>query len=109
VARGNNHGAVVSVMQRRQQFLRAATEKFGDGEEQASFIWTPWLKKEHLRSLSKSRIYNRMDGNWHLSNKKALFKNLYAYYVKLGLDPFEVAIPLTFHIKSAADQEFRRF
>jgi tubulin---tyrosine ligase len=44
-----------------------------------------------------------------LANKKALFMNISQYYKAMGLDPFEVAIPLTFHIKSANDPEYTRF
>lgn len=54
-------------------------------------------------------MYNRIDANYHLSNKKALFVNLYNYYKQLDLDPFQVAIPLTFHIKSPQDPEFQKF
>ena len=35
--------------------------------------------------------------------------NMCNYYNKLGLDPFEVAIHLTFHIKSQTDPEYARF
>ena len=45
-------------------------------------------------------IYNRLEDNFHLANKKALFMNISSYYRMLGVDPFDVAIPLTFHIKS---------
>jgi hypothetical protein len=51
-------------------------------------------------------MYNRMDDNFHLTNKKALFMNICNYYQKLKLDPFEVAIPITFHIKKQSDPEF---
>jgi hypothetical protein len=50
-----------------------------------------------------------LEDNFHLANKKALFMNMCNYYNKLGLDPFEVAIPLTFHIKSQTDPEYARF
>ena len=46
---------------------------------------------------------------FHLANKKALFMNISNYYRAMGLDPFEVAIPLTFHIKSQNDPEYKRF
>jgi hypothetical protein len=45
-------------------------------------------------------MYNRLDANYHLSNKKALFVNIREYYTAMGIDAFEVAIPLTFHISS---------
>jgi hypothetical protein len=35
--------------------------------------------------------------------------NISNYYRSLNLDPFEVAIPLTFHIKSPNDSEYQRF
>jgi len=44
-----------------------------------------------------------------LANKKALFMNMSNYYKALGFDPFEVAIPLTFHVKSSSDPEYARF
>ena len=80
----------------------------------AHFVWTAWRKPELTDELRKFpervRIYNRLDCNFHLSNKKALFVNMNSYYRALGLDPFEVAIPLTFHIKSGAnDPEFLKF
>lgn len=56
-------------------------------------------------------IYNRLDDNYHLSNKKALFLNVSAYYQAMGINPFEVAIPLTFNVKSthSSDSEFDKF
>jgi len=44
-----------------------------------------------------------------LANKKALFMNMCLYYKALGYDPFEVAIPVTFHIKSQNDPEYANF
>ena len=35
--------------------------------------------------------------------------NISNYYRALGMDPFDVAIPLTFHIKSANDPEYHKF
>ena len=76
----------------------------------AHFIWTQWRKTEitdHLRKFKGcSLIYNRLEDNYHLANKKALFMNISNYYRNLGCDPFDVAIPLTFHIKSVNDGEY---
>jgi hypothetical protein len=49
------------------------------------------------------RIHNRVDKNFMLANKKALFYNLRNYYNALGLDPFEF-IPLTFHVSCESDK-----
>ena len=56
-------------------------------------------------------IYNRLDDNYHLSNKKALFLNVSTYYQAMGINPFEVAIPLTFNVKSPHnnDPEYKKF
>jgi hypothetical protein len=54
-------------------------------------------------------VYNKLEDNYHLANKKALFMNINIYYKAMGFDPFEVAIPLTFHIKSQNDPEYEKF
>lgn len=54
-------------------------------------------------------MYNKLEDNFNLANKKALFINIHTYYTRLGLDPFIVAIPLTFHIKSPDDLEYQKF
>ena len=56
-------------------------------------------------------IYNRLDDNYHLSNKKALFLNVSMYYRAMGINPFEVAIPLTFNVKAPhnGDAEYSKF
>ena len=55
------------------------------------------------------RMYNRMEDNFHLANKKALFYNLQHMYTALGEDPFE-SIPVTFHIQNGTrDPEFTKF
>jgi tubulin--tyrosine ligase len=54
-------------------------------------------------------MYNRVEGNFHLTNKKALFHNMTAYYRAINSDPFE-AFPMTFHFKNVTDDiEFKRF
>ena len=56
-------------------------------------------------------MYNRLEDNYHLSNKKALFLNVSAYYQAMGINPFEVAIPLTFNVKTPhnSDSEYIKF
>ena len=49
-----------------------------------------------------------MEFNWNLSNKKALFYNLKAYYTAVKQDPFQF-IPLTFHIHNSEGQEWNNF
>ena len=47
---------------------------------------------------SRLKIANRLENNFHLSNKKALFYNLKSYFDYLQKDVFQI-IPVTFHVK----------
>ena len=47
---------------------------------------------------NKMKMYAKIENNYHLSNKFALFYNMRKYYLANGRDPFEV-LPLTYHIK----------
>ena len=129
---GNNHPTIRQIIKRRSWWHRQKTERFiGQGavddeedecdEERANgtnlrgahFIWTQWRKtelSEHLKLNNKATLmYNRLEDNYHLANKKALFMNVVNYYKAMNHNPFEVAIPLTFHIKSQNDPEYNRF
>ena len=61
----------------------------------------PKLLQSAPLAVVPTLIYNRLDDNYHLSNKKALFLNISTYYQAMGINPFEVAIPLTFNIKTS--------
>ena len=55
------------------------------------------------------RLYNKIEDNYHLANKKALWINMKHYYEAIGEDPFN-ALPVTFHIKEGLDDpEFFKF
>ena len=47
----------------------------------------------------QQKLYNKLEFNECLTNKKGLFKSLKKYYDKIGLDIFKVH-PVTFHIKT---------
>jgi hypothetical protein len=132
VGAGNNYSGVRQIIKRRSWWHRGKREMFigmskdqqndqdsdcsADGTVGAHFIWTQW-KKVELTTFLRQRmgkngpclIYSKLEDNFHLANKKALFMNISNYYRSLNLDPFEVAIPLTFHIKSPNDSEYQRF
>jgi hypothetical protein len=58
------------------------------------------------------KIYNRLEFNQHLNNKKALFLNMRNYYTYCCDGEYEVfdTLPLTFHIKNGQnDPEYYRF
>ena len=54
-------------------------------------------------------MYNKIEDNFHLNNKKALYINMKNYYEAIGQDVFD-NLPLTFHIKTGLeDPEFHKF
>lgn len=61
------------------------------------------------QKTSEIRLYNKIEDNFHMNNKKALFINMKNYYEAIDQDVFE-NLPVTFHIKSGFDDiEFKRF
>jgi hypothetical protein len=57
-------------------------------------------------------MYNKIEDNYHLSNKKALFLNMKYFYEAVGENPYN-ALPVTFHVKAGLEdpeyQKFRQF
>ncbi len=117
-------------MKRRVWWTRAHVEDFAPSTQTESsdekvhygcnFIWTQWKKNKHLQYLKKNkdsstdvgiRIYNRLENNFHLSNKKALFRNIVRYYNHRDQNPYDLAIPLTFHIREykSTDLDYMNF
>ena len=55
------------------------------------------------------KLANKIEDNYHLCNKKALFVNMKNYYEAIGEDPFD-SLPVTFHIKEGlTDPNFLAF
>lgn len=58
---------------------------------------------------SDLRLHNRLEHNYNLTHKKALYHNLKQYYSSLGVD-YTRYVPLTYHIKTGEnDPEFHSF
>ena len=54
-------------------------------------------------------VYAKMENNFHLSNKKALFYNMKVYYEAMGQD-YYANVPFTFHIKEGLnDTQWLKF
>ena len=51
-------------------------------------VTIPTGEYRHIENPNKSRAHNHMEFNWNLSNKKALFYNMRAYYTAVKEDPF---------------------
>ena len=55
------------------------------------------------------KLSNRLEANYHLSNKKALFYNITRYFRSIGDNPFD-HVPTTFHIKDGVrDPQYKAF
>jgi hypothetical protein len=81
VGKSNNHQCVRQIIKRRSWWHRVNKLEDDELEQEPHFVWTAWRKQEITQKMiSKRMIYNRLDANYHLSNKKALFVNLYNYY-----------------------------
>lgn len=58
---------------------------------------------------SQLKTHNRMENNYHLSNKKKLYYNMKAYYESIKDDVFNY-LPKTFHItKGTQDEKYTKF
>lgn len=56
-----------------------------------------------------TKLYNKIEDNFHMANKKALLLNMRNYYDALGQNVFD-NLPVTFHIKNGLDDpEWTRF
>ena len=59
--------------------------------------------------INEHKVYNKIEDNFHMNNKKALYLNMKNYYEALDQDVFD-NLPLTFHVKNGLeDPEFHRF
>ena len=56
------------------------------------------MKTMTASDVEAMTIYNRLEDNYHLASKKALFLNMRSYYESYNMDVFDT-LPLTFHIK----------
>lgn len=54
------------------------------------------------------KLYNKLEENENICNKKLLFANLRNYYSAIGKQVFDV-VPVTFHVKSANEPGFLEF
>jgi hypothetical protein len=67
------------------------------------------VKTNGKHPSQKIRMYNKLEDNFHLSNKKALLLNMKTYYEALAQNPF-LTLPMTFHIQNGVrDSEMERF
>ena len=57
---------------------------------------------------SENRVYNKLEFNHYLSNKKGLLNCMKNYYDSIGQDVFSVH-PVSFHVKDKQDPEFLKF
>ena len=88
------------------------SEEENEGEGWKIILSSKYMQKfdlEHNLPRNSTKLYNRIEWNYNLTNKKTLFFNMKSYYESLGEDPFNI-LPLTFHVKGGSeDPEFQNF
>lgn len=63
----------------------------------------------NVNPSNQMKVYAKLENNFHLSNKYALFYNMRRYYNAVGRDPF-IVLPVTFHVKKGVkDPVFFQF
>lgn len=68
------------------------------------------LNKKPVKELEKDqRVHNHFEQNYFLGNKKALLKNMIDYYTFNKISENNWDIPLTFHVTTQQDAEFKKF
>mmetsp|Transcript_22078 Transcript_22078/g.34235 ORF Transcript_22078/g.34235 Transcript_22078/m.34235 type:complete len:238 (-) Transcript_22078:853-1566(-) len=66
-------------------------------------------EKEENQTSHNLILYSKMENNYHLSNKKAIYYNMKVYYEAIGKEYFQT-LPLTYHIKEGLnDPQFIKF
>ena len=85
IGEGNNSQVVRTVLKARNWWCVKEKLKAKDW----NFIWTQWLKRKIIDKLEgvQSTMYNRLEGNHSISNKKELFLNLMEFYHQTNQDP----------------------
>jgi len=82
-------------------------ENASTSEEEGSPKNSPYNENQEI--MFQTKIYNRLEDNFHLSNKKALFWNMSEYYKSMNKSPWN-ALPVTFHIENGlTDIEYIKF
>ena len=62
-------------------------------------------KNRQSMTIEGPKLYNKLESNAELSNKKNLFLNMKAHYEETSRDPFET-LPLTFLIRNGIRDEY---
>jgi tubulin monoglycylase TTLL3/8 len=76
--------------------LKDSQQVFSDCTEQLLANIKKVVTYQRLDSV-EYKMHNHLENNWNLSNKKALFYNMKAYYENINGD-YSKYLPLTFHI-----------
>ena len=105
IGEGNNSTVVKAVVRGRTWWNLAKKDKIDEWE----FVWTSWKQSKIMSTMKQIGVeeesapervfmYNKLEGNQHISDKKGIFLSLDKYYKQNGENPLD-SIPLTFLIK----------
>lgn len=98
---GNNNQLVKSIL-RRRSWLTFSNDPLFQTFEQVHIIWTQWKQTRIVEQLKPHQFYNKLEGNYLLTNKYYLLSTMRDYYDKLGGGPdsktYIDVMPLTFRM-----------
>lgn len=103
IGKGNNSILIKRALLARGNWRAVSKKEIAE----CNFIWTEWKKIDYFKKYSKA-IYNHLENNNAISNKKDMFHNMRSYYLQKGIDPF-IALPITFHVTETYDSEYIKF
>ena len=87
----------------------SGTNKSQPGNDKGSQQTQQQINFDNASKLLETKLYNKIEDNFHMANKKALLLNMKNYCDALNDDVF-AGLPVTFHIKNGLeDPEFTRF
>lgn len=76
---GNNNQLVKSILKRRN-WLTFSNDPLFPNMDQVHIIWTQWKKTNIVQALKSHQIYNKIEGNYLLTNKYYLLSTMRDYY-----------------------------
>ncbi len=115
VGPGNNAPLIRAVLKQRPWWMIAKKRDTKD----CQLVWSPWRRNRFYEVLRVQdcpaaatvnsagiKVYNHLQENHCLSDKKEMYYNLRQYYESLGQDPFDT-MPVTFHVGGESSERPR--
>jgi hypothetical protein len=98
---GNNNQLVKAIL-RRRTWLTFSNDPLFQTFDQVHIIWTQWKRTPIVERLKGHQCYNKIEGNYLLTNKYYLLSTMRDYYDRIGgtqgAKSYLDVMPLTFRM-----------